>query len=767
MSTPLPSKVLRFGLFELDLETHELRKAGVVLRIQPQPLKVLSILAHSAGRVVTREELRRELWGAETFVDFEQGLNYCIRQIRAVLGDEAQSPHYIETIPRRGYRFVATVEAEPVARTPDPSEKREGQSVIHAVSGGWKWKWPVVVGILLVAVAVGFVWLRIRRVPPPLTTRDSLLITELSNQTGDPVFDSTLRKAVSIDLGQSPYLNIVSDEKIRQTLRLMGKPAESRVTPEIGREICQRNGIKAMLTGSLAVLGNQYLLSLEVINVASGDVLADQRVQANGKEEILNVLGKSNERLREKLGESLSSIQQFGKPLAQATTSSLEALQLFTLGSEKRNESELAAVPFLERAIQLDPDFALAHASLGTAYLNLEQLKLAEDHEKKAMALSDRVSEREKLYITAHYYLLIGQRDRVTQTYETYSRLYPQDPLPEINLSNEYSILGRYDLALEHGLMGLRMAPDSVGTYWQVAASYAALGRLEEAKQAVVSGLKLAPESSGLHLQMSNIALAEGDAALRLREDAAVNTTPGGTLKLLYRNAALAAAQGKLRECEATYSQAEELALKLGLKDNASFAMALRAVHEAYLQSPAATRQSAGEALKLSRMSDTIEPVAVALAVAGEESESEKLIDDLAKRRPEDTIVQFVWSPMVHAIGKGNRGDFAEAVRDFQAGIPYDRGNLDSMLARGNVLLQAKDANGAISEFQRVVSLRPGFPSDPACSLAQLGLARAYASGGNRDAARGAYREFLDLWKDADPDDPLLRQASAEYKNLQ
>jgi len=763
MGSPPPSKVLRFGLFELDLETQQLRKGGAPLRIQPQPFKVLAVLVSSAGRIVARDELRRELWGTETFVDFEQGLNYCIRQIRTILADDAQSPHYIETIPRKGYRFVATVETPAPVNPTQPLIDGPSTPSSHFRT----WRGALVLSLLGVSIVSIVLSVRARS-HRTLTPRDYLLVTEFSNQTGDPVFDATLRKAVSIDLSQSPFLNIVGDDNIHQTLRLMGKSPDTRVTPDIGREICQRNAIKAMLSGSLASVGNQYLLTLEVINVGSGNVLAQERVQAAAKDEILSALGKSNEKLRENLGESLSSIRQFGKPLPEATTSSLEALQLYTLGAQKRaNEGELASVSFFERAIQLDPDFALAHASLGTAYLNLEQLQLSEEHEKKAMALADRVSEREKLYITAHYYLLIGQREKVAQTYETYSQLYPQDAVPQINLVNEYSILGRYDKALEHALIGLRLSPDNIQLLGAAGASYAALGRLDKARQEVTRALELSPDSTRLHLLLSNIAVAQSDAVTRNREDVALRSTPGGNLDLLYRDAALAAARGRLHESEDLYTQASQLALKLGLKDNASFALGLRSVYEAYLGQPARAKESAAAALKLSRISDTIEPVAVALAVAGDEKQSQSLIDSLAKRRPDDTSVQFVWVPMIHAIALLRHGDSDGAIHLLAVGIPYDRGNLDSMLARANALLRGKHANEAVDEFRRLVALRKGFPADPAVALAVLGLARVYSLEGDTNSARSSYRDFIELWKNADPNQPLLKQAQLEYAKLQ
>ena len=752
---------IRFGLFELDLDDQVLRKGSVVCRLQRQPFKVLALLVTSAGHIVTREQLRHELWGEETFVDFEQGLNYCIRQIRAILGDDAQHPQYIETVPRRGYRFVAAIDNAELLK--ELAEK----NFEHRLPWYHR-RWTVAVFLLGAAILVAGIILGIRSFrTPPLTQKDYLLVTEFSNQTGDSIFDATLRKAVSIDLGQSPYLNIVADDRIRQTLTLMGKAPGTRISPEIGQEICRRNGFKAMLTGTLASLGSQYSVALEVVNANSGELLAEEREQAASKEQVLAVLGKANTRLRKKLGESLNSIQQFDKPLEQATTPSLEALQLYTMGLEKRSISDLDSVPFFERAIQLDPDFALAHAMLGTVYLNVEQLQLAEEHEKKAVALSDRVSEREKLYITAHYYLLVGQRDKVIQTYETYSRLYPRDALPEGNLANEYVILGRFDKGLEHALAGLRLAPDSAEIHAEAATSYEGLGRLEEAKAVVLEGLKKSPDSSWLNTELSNIALAQGDVATRNRADAVLKATPAGNLDLLYRDASLAASRGRLRESEDLYSQASQLALKLGLKENASFAMALRAVYEAYLQKPSPARDSANAALKLSKMSDTIPPAAIALALSGRSKDAEDLIEDLAKRRPEDTAIQFEWAPVIHAIASLDHGDAENAIRVLALGVPYDRGNVDVMRVRAIAFLQAKRPADAVQEFRRIMSLRMRFPADPACTLAQLGLARALALAGDKSSSRAAYEEFLTLWKDADSDLPVLQQAKTEYANLQ
>jgi eukaryotic-like serine/threonine-protein kinase len=765
MATPLrPLKSLQFGDFELDLEAQQLRKAGALVRLQPHPFKVLAVLACRAGQIVSREELRREVWGDETFVDFEQGLNFCIRQIRVMLADDAQAPRYIETMPRRGYRFIADIQGV------DPAAL--GEIIGRKITRPWlqergrKLGFAAVLAFFLVALITAATLGHFRR-PPLLTAKDSLLVTDFVNNTGDPVFDGTLRKAVSVDLGQSPYLNIVSDVRVRQTLGLMGKLSATRITPEIGREICLRIGTKVMLNGTIAALGNQYVLTLEAVDVNSGDILAEERAQAASKEQVLNALGKSDEKLRRKLGETLGSIQQFGKPLEQATTSSLEALQLYTVGLDKHDAGvELASIPFFQRAVQLDPNFASAYAHLGVAYSNIEQWNLAEEYEKKALALSDRVSEREKLYITAHYWNTVGQKEKEIQTYELYSQLYPQDALPQNNLSFNYEVLGRYDKALDHALVGLKLAPNSATMHSEAAHAYAGLGRLEEAKAIVREGLERAPNTWLLHLDLSNIALAQADGPTRDRADADLKGNPEGTLNLIYRDASLAASQGRLRDAEDLYSQAEQLALKLELKDNASYAVALRALYQAHFQHPTAARASARTALRMSQMFDVIVSAAWALALAGDDREATTLINDLAKRRSEDTLIQFVWVPGIEALISLNHGDAEHAIQILGPAAQYDRAILDPMLVRGDAYLQAKRATEAQEEFQRILALKSRFPSDPACSLAQLGLARAYALAGDKARGLAAYENLFALWRDADPDVPILRQAKAEYAKL-
>lgn len=759
----MPEKNLRFGVFELDAETQQLRRAGVLLHLQPQPFKVLSLLVSRAGHLVTREELQHELWGDETYVDFEQGLNYCIRQIRTVLGDEAQTPHYVETIPRRGYRFIGPILND------QPPHYQDSQPVADAKRTSFPhhaWRVLLVAGVLSGLIAtVAYIWKL--RSPHHLNERDTIVLLDFANNTGDKVFDHTLRQGLSVQLEQSPFLNLLSDQKTRETLKMMRLPQDAPLTLEVGGQVCQRTGSVAVIAGTIQNVGTGYVLGLNALDCRTGVSLGREQVEAARKEDVLRALGGASTKLREKLGESLSSIQKFDKPIEQATTPSLEALQYFTLGLETRHhEGALASIPYFQRAIELDPDFALAHAHLGVEYFNLEQGEPAENELKKALDLSEHVSEREKLYLTAHYYDMMGQKEQQIQTYETYSRLYPRDPIPHGNLEWQYEILGRFDKAVEHGKEALRLAPDIADIPSELARTYAALGRLDEARAVLIEAQKLAPDSWLLHLDLSNVALALGDNLTREREDAAMKATPEGTLNLLYRDAALAASLGQLRNAQRLYSQVRELALKLQLKDNASFAMALQALYESYLLEPSQAKKSATSAVQMSEMYDMIPPAAMALAGAGEDQRAETLIRQLAKRHAKDTLVQFVWVPTVQALISLNHGNAEDAIQTLSSAVPYDRANLDPRLARANALLGAKQVTEAVAEFREILKLQGRYPADPACSLSRLGLARAYALAGDKARSRAAYQEFLVLWASADPDMLILKQAKSEYAAL-
>jgi tetratricopeptide (TPR) repeat protein/predicted Ser/Thr protein kinase len=608
-----------------------------------------------------------------------------------------------------------------------------------------------------------------------LTEADSILLTDFTNTTGDSVFDGTLRKALAVDLEQSPYLNVFSDAKVQQTLKFMGRSPDTRITSEVGREICQRNGVKAMLTGSIASLGAQYLVTLEAVNAATGDMLAEEQAQAASKELVLNALGSGSSKLRARLGESLASVQKFDKPLAEATTSSLEALKAFSLGDAQMSLAEsLAAIPFYQRAIELDPNFAMAYGRLNAAYTNLGEAELSEECQKKAFDLRERVSEREELYITARYYRVSGQIEKAIQACELHRHAYPRDPLAPIGLANSYDALGQFDKALEYALESVRLDPDRVQGYLLAAIAYAGLNRPGEAKAILNSALQRGVGGYATHYFLSLIAVSQGDRAAQEREDAFVKGNVEGELALVNRDARLAASRGQLTQARELFSRATQMAQRLSLKERAATAVVEEAGIAADFGYRAEAAKGATAALAISRGPNVVYWAARTLALAGERDKSETLIAELAERRPEDVIVGSVEAPEVKAINELNRGNPAKAIELLQSATPYEGRSwgFGVRSTRGNAYLKAGRGKEAAQEFQKVLAVASSLAmglytaTGALASTAQLGLARAYALQGDVAKSRMAYQDFLALWKDADPDIAILQQAKAEYAKL-
>lgn len=582
------------------------------------------------------------------------------------------------------------------------------------------------------------------------------------------MFDGTLKKALAVDLEQSPFLNVFPEEKIRQTLKFMGRSPEDRVTTEVGREICQRNGIRVILTGSISNLGSQYIVGLEATDASTGDSLAKEESRAASKEKVLGALDKASAGVREKLGESLSSIQRFDKPLQEATTSSLEALKAFTLGDAKRNQfEELAAIPFYQHAIELDPNFALAYARLGTAYHNIGLSELSEEYQQKAFDRKDRASERERLYITAHYYADRHQIEKGIAAYEVFKQTYPRDSVPYNNLALQYVALGQFEKGLENAQEAIRLAPDSVFGYGVVAEAFCALNRLDEAKAVVESGLQRGVGGNQLHGNLAMIALAQGDRAAMEREFASLKGTPQGELTILFTEMGLAASHGQMRRTREVARRITDTVHRLGLKEGEAGVYAQEAVLEAAFLNHSQAAEGAAKALAISPSPDVTMTAALALALAGADNKARELAADLAKRRPEDTIVQYVLVPAIQAILEMNHANYARALELLNTALPYDRANSGSRYTRAEALRLSGRPKEAVLEYEQILSLRNFNPSDSILSLAHLGLARAYAAQGDKPKSRIAYQDFLALWKDADPDLPLLREAQAEYAKLQ
>jgi serine/threonine protein kinase/predicted Zn-dependent protease len=620
---------------------------------------------------------------------------------------------------------------------------------------------------VLVIILVGGIFIS-RSHANKLTEKDSIVLADFTNTTGDAVFDGTLKTALQVSLAQSPFLSLVPESTVQSTLKLMGKPPDTRITPEIAREICEREGVKAMVHGSIASLGNAYVVSLEAVNGANGNVIGQEQVQAASKEKVLDALGQASTNLRGKLGESLASIQKFDAPLQEATTSSLEALKLSTEAARRNNTGDaLGATGLSKRAIELDPNFAMAYRGLAVEYENLGQNEMALQFMRKAYELKDRASERERFAIQSDYYWYGNQIDKAIESYNAYAQAYPRDDRPRINLGVVYLVIGEWDKAIQYGLEGKGLAPGSFNGYSIAADAYASLNRLDDAKAILREGEQRKIGGAVLQEALGIIAIAQGDKATQSKEDELLGANPEGAYYLGTRDAGIAAAHGELRRSFMLNKQAEEQAQKLGLTDGVVNSMLNEALWKAMVQN---SRDASGEAdavLKLSQTPTTLTVAADIYARTGDEAKAEKLFAQAVGERPEDQLIQLVYGPVIQAVIATNHHDAEKAVELMKPGQRFAGGNTEFMYTRASALLMAGQSAEAAQLFQRVISLKSALPQDFFVGLSQLGLARAYAAQGDKAKARTAYQDFLGAWKNADADLPLLKQAQAEYAKLQ
>jgi serine/threonine protein kinase/tetratricopeptide (TPR) repeat protein len=630
------------------------------------------------------------------------------------------------------------------------------------------WNYVVAVIAILAVVGLTTVFFNQRHRSVAMTDKDTILITDFVNTTGDSMFDGTLKKAVAIDLGQSPYLNVFPDQKVRQTLQFMGRPPDDRITNEVGKEICQRNGVKALLTGSITTLGSQYVITLEAVNAATGESLGQEQVQADNKEAVLNSLHGASSSLRQKLGESLASVQKYDKPLSEATTSSLEALKVFTLGDAKHMAGEdFAASPLYQRAVELDPNFAMAYARLGAVYGNTGQVTLSEQSRQKAFELRDRASEHEKLYITSHYYIDSGQLDKGITALELYKQTYPRDSIPFNNVSGTYLRLGQFDNALSNALRALQLDSDSINGYSNLAVAYQALNRLDEAKATLAQAEAHKLGGSGLHIQLAAIAWLQNDTPAMEHELELAKVGPDGEMNVLGFRMGMAAHRGQLRQVRELGQKLRDAADRLSLRDVSANVYQQQASTEAIFGEKTEAVGDADQALKVSSSPNMVLGVASSLAYLGEDQRALKLAQDVAQKRPFDTLIQFVQVPDIKAVIAINHGDAMLAGNLLDGAMVYARVDSGTLALRGLAYMKARQSGDAVQAFQRVLALKPYFVLDPLLPVSQLGLARAYAQQGDFPHSRTAYQDFFAMWKDADPDVPLLRDAKVEYARLQ
>ena len=691
---------------------------------------------------------------------------------------------YVPVFHRNGAGVMAVDEPTDDLAAAEPGNDDSANQGSPAKSSGrptvdkQAWKGLAIVFVPLLLAIVLFSVHRVRRsIDSSLQSAAAnhvVVLADFTNTTGDAVFDSSLRQALSSQLEQSPFLNLLSDQRIAQTLSLMSQPKDPRLTRELAREVCQRTASSATIEGSIASVGNEYAIKLQAVNCHTGQVLADQHVTAAGKTEVLTALARAAAQLRQSLGESLASVQRYDAPPENVTTASLEALQSYSLGTHAmmvQGDYE-AAVPHFQRAIGLDPNFAMAYARLGTSYANLNQNELAAENLRKAYALRQRVSDRERFYIDSHYYELVtGDMVATRATYELWNQTYPSDAVAANNLGRTYSTLGDYDKSLAAYQQALKLGPATGLLYSNLVFSYLSVDRLDEARATAQEAQDHHLDSPWIHLYLYWVDFLQHDQAGMAREVANVTGKPGSEDLSLYQQANTAAFGGQFTKAQQLTQQAIASAEHADDKPTAAGYQAIHAVHQALAGNSAMAQQQAKSALALSASTEVKSLAGLALALAGDSEEAMRFADDLARSHPQDTWLQFNAVPCIRAAVALQRGDAAKAIEALAPTAPYELGRGDliwlyPVYLRGQAYLMAHQTTAAAAEFQLILS-HPGYVlNEPIGALSHLGLARAYAQAGDTNKAGTAYQDFLSLWKDADPDVPILKQAQAEYAKL-
>jgi len=815
-----PGVIFQFGEFQIDPQARVLRRENEVLALNRRAFDVLLYLVQNSGRILTRDELLKNVW-PDTFVD-ESSLTQSISVLRRALGEKPGENSCIVTLPGRGYQFVSPVTeigvpglgviaAQSLSTTPAHAaiatagddgpgavllQERtittrvvtEEKEQLRPLSGKF---WAMIgigtAALVIATVAVTSYVLHLRSARR-LTEKDTVVLADFANRTGDPVFDDTLKIGLSVALNQSPFLNVLSDHKVAGTLRLMSRPVGTKLTPDVVRELCQRAGSKAYIAGSISSLGSQYVVTVEAVNCQSGDTLAQEQATAPKKEKVLDALSEAASRLRAELGESLATVEKYDIPLAQATTASLDALKAFSLaGKAMKGNDPAAALPYSQRAIELDPNFAMAYSQMGGTYYTLDETSRAKEYFAKAFQLRDRVSEGEKLHIAAAYYgYATGELDKAAQTFEEATAIYPRGPLAYNTLATIYEQLGQYGKSAERAHTLLRLEPDNIFAYTNLALDEMALQHFSDARQVIQQARARNLDDYLIHLDLYALAFLQADSTGMNEQQKWFASQPR------YENYGLALASdteayaGHVKKARELIRDAVESGIRADNKEGAAQYQADFALQQAAYGNKEEARQTATEALRLAPASPGVETeAALAFAFVGESARAESLAQNLNKRFPLDTQVQSLWLPAIKTQMDLSRRQPDRSESAFETASPVEYGSIPyannvsclySTYVRGEAYLSAGQGSAAASEFQKILDHSGIVWNCWTGALAHLGMARANAlewrtaQGTQADAARGrasaAYRDFLTLWKDADPDVAVLRQARVEYANL-
>ncbi len=614
------------------------------------------------------------------------------------------------------------------------------------------------------------------RPSPKLTDKDTLVLADFRNTTGDPVFDGALRQGLAVELQQSPFLSLISEQRIQHLLPLMGQHPDAPITPSIARQICERTASAAVLEGSIVPLGSQYVLGLRARNCRTGEIVDEEQTQAARKEDVLNALGRIAGQFRSRAGESLATVEKHATPLAEATTRSLEALKIYSAAWKVHSSAgAMSALPLFRRAVEIDPEFAMAHASLGRIYADLDDFNLSRASVSRAWQLRDRASDWERFFISANYEMLVtGNLEKARQTAEAWAQTYPREARPHHLLSGMVNkASGRFEMAATEAGKGIELEPDFAIGYYNLAVNNAYLGRLDEARHILSRAAARGLEIDEFLMLEHDLAFLQGDQAAMDRAAARARAKSGGENWISNKESLVLAYSGHLLQARGMSRRAVDQALQVAQPERAAQWEAAAALHEALFGNALQARKRATAALALSKKRDVEYGAAFALALSGNSSQARALADDLERRFPEDTPTRFSYLPALRARLALNAGDPSTAFELLQPAVPYELGAtwsafgvLYPVYVRGQAFLTAHQGLAAAAEFQKILDHRGIVVSDPIGALAHLQLGRAYLSEGHREQAKTAYQEFFSVWRDADAGIPILRQAKAEYTSL-
>jgi eukaryotic-like serine/threonine-protein kinase len=769
--SPTGRQLYEFGSFRIDPEKQMLLRDGESIALTPKAFQLLLVLVRRGNQVVSKDELMKAVW-PDTFVE-ETNLTRNIFTLRKALG-ETELDRYIVTVPGQGYRFAASAR---VFGEPEITIIGAEHSKVQVqIEDARRWRWIAVVAMLLLALGA-ITWRVFLRPVPVLGEKDTIVLANFTNTTGDPVFDDTLRQGMAVELEQSPFLSLVSEDRIRRTLSLMGASEDPHLTSDLARQVCERLGSTAVIEGSIARIGTQYVLGLHAVNCATGETLDDEQVQVAKKEDILGALTRIAGRFRSHAGESLANIRQHATPLAEATTPSLEALKAYSAAWKVAFSSPQNAILLLQRAVQVDSNFAMAYALQGRLYADIWEPVLSQQSISRAYELRNRASDRERFFIELSYESQVtGNLERTQEICQLWAQTYPRDGQPHGELTWIDQELGRYDDSAEEAEKAIDLDPDFTPGYNNLAWAYVLSDRLDKAENTLQRAATRKLDMPEMLVMRYYIAFLKGDHAGMDRTAAEAQGHSEAEDWIAYEQASVSAFSGQMKLARSMASRAEQLARRANQPERAAMYQAGMAVREAFYGEAQEAGRDALAARALSDGRDVEWGAALAFALSGNLPVSQKLTADLDKRLSNDTYVRLTYLPALRAMAALHDDGPAKALALLQTPAPIEMGvpgswsgffgNLYPAYLRGMAYLAQRHGSEAAAEFQKVLD-HPGIVfTDPVGALARLQMARAYTLAGDNAKARSSYRNFLGLWKDADTGIPILKQARAEYAAL-